>query len=356
MELVSVASARVEVMSTSLYLRLQVAEVIEETHDSKSIVFASPVEPRAFAYKPGQFLTLRIPVQGQSIARCYSLASAPAVDAALKVTIKRVRDGLGSNWICDNLRAGDVLEVLPPAGVFCPASLDVDFLLFAGGSGITPVMSIIKSCLHQGSGRVQLFYANRDERSVIFRDELQQLGRAYPQRLTVMHWLESVQGLPTAAQLAGFCRGRLDAHAFVCGPGPFMDAVEQTLLDLNVERSRIHVERFVSLSSDPGVLADAPAAAADGPRVELMAQLDGEHHMLPWSPDVDLLDALLGAGVGAPFSCREGRCSACMCRVAEGEVSMRSNEVLSAIDLAEGWVLACQARPLSDKVSVSFDG
>ncbi|SEN43276.1 3-ketosteroid 9alpha-monooxygenase subunit B [Pseudomonas sp. ok272] len=343
-------------MSTSLYHHLQVVEVIEETHDSKSIVFASPAQPRAFAYKPGQFLTLRIPVQGRSIARCYSLASAPAVDGALKVTVKRVRDGLGSNWIWNNLRAGDTLEVLPPAGVFCPVSLDVDFLMFAGGSGITPMMSIIKSCLHQGSGRVYLFYANRDERSVIFADELQQLARAYPQRLTVMHWLESVQGLPTSAQLAGLCRGQSDAHAFVCGPGPFMDAVEQTLLAQNVARSRIHIERFVSLSSDPGVLADAPLVAADGPQVELMAQLDGERHALAWNPAVDLLDALLGAGVGAPFSCREGRCSACMCRVTEGEVSMRSNEVLSAADLAGGWVLSCQARPISDKVSISFDG
>lgn len=346
-------------MSKSLYHLLQVAEVIEETHDSKSIVFAPSAQPHLFAYKPGQFLTLRIALQGadQPVARCYSLASAPGVDDALKVTIKRVRGGLGSNWICDNLRAGDTLEVLPPAGVFCPASLDVDFLLFAGGSGITPVMSILKTCLHQGNGRVFLFYANRDERSVIFSEELRALACAYPQRLSVMHWLESVQGLPTVEQLASVCRQHLDAHAFVCGPAPFMDAVEQTLLDLNVERKRIHVERFVSLSSDPGVLADVPGSSdSNAARVELMARLDGESHTLAWNPDVDLLDALLGAGVGAPFSCREGRCSACMCRVSEGEVSMRSNEVLDARDLADGWVLACQTRPLSDKVSISFDG
>lgn len=344
-------------MSKSLYHQLQVAEVIDETHDSKSIVFADLVEPQVFTYKPGQFLTLRIPAGNQAVARCYSLASAPGVDDALKVTVKRVQGGLGSNWICDNLRAGDTLEVLPPAGVFCPSSLDVDFLLFAGGSGITPVMSILKSCLSKGNGRVFLFYANRDERSVIFRDELQQLARTYPQRLTVMHWLESVQGLPSVEQLAGICRAHVDSHAFVCGPGPFMDAVEQTLLDLGVDRGRIHVERFISLSSDPGVLAEIPVGEeSDSPRVELLAQLDGQTHSVAWPAEVDLLDALLGAGVSAPFSCREGRCSACMCRVAEGEVSMRSNEVLNAADLAEGWVLACQARPVSDKVSISFDG
>lgn len=344
-------------MSRSLYQRLSVARIIEETHDSKSIVFAVPAQSALFNYKPGQFLTLRLPTAGQAVARCYSLASAPGVDDELKVTVKRVPGGLGSNWICDCLQAGDELEVLPPAGVFCPASLDNDFLLFAGGSGITPVMSILKSCLLRGSGRVQVFYANRDEKSVIFAAELQRLALAYPQRLVVTHWLESLQGRPSLAQLAAYCTSQVAGEAFVCGPGPFMDAVEQTLLEVGMPRSRIHVERFISLSSDPGVLAEAPqATAADEPQVELLAQLDGEQHVLPWSASVDLLDALLAAGVSAPFSCREGRCSACMCRVAEGEVSMRRNEVLNAADLAEGWVLACQARPVSDKVSISFDG
>jgi 3-ketosteroid 9alpha-monooxygenase subunit B len=344
-------------MSKSLYRTLQIAQVIEETHDSKSVVFNVPEDASAFNYKPGQFLTLRIPASGSPVARCYSLASAPGVDQALKVTIKRVPGGLGSNWVCDTLKAGDSIEVLPPAGIFCPKSLDVDFVLFAGGSGITPVMSILKACLHQGTGRVFLFYANRDEQSVIFRDELKALSQAYPQRLTVMHWLETVQGLPSQAQLEGVVRPHVNAQAFVCGPGPFMDAVENALLNLKVDRSRIHVERFVSLSTDPGVVTDAPVVdASQGRHVALQAQLDGEQHELNWSEQVDLLDALLAAGVDAPFSCREGRCSACMCRVHEGEVSMRANEVLSASDLAEGWVLACQARPVTEKVSVSFDG
>lgn len=344
-------------MSTSLYHRLHVAEVIEETHDSKSIVFAVPSQQQAFNYKPGQFLTLRIPLNGQPVARCYSLASSPAVDDALKVTVKRVDGGVGSNWICDHVHVGDTLEVLPPAGVFCPSSLDGNFLLFAGGSGITPVMSILKSSLRSGNGKVFLFYANRDERSVIFADELRQLAQAYPNRLTVIHWLASLQGNPTAEHVAALSRAHLGGTAFICGPGPFMDTVEQTLLDLDMDRSQVHVERFVSLSSDPGILSSAPEPSVDdAPAIELQAQLDGEQHVVGWSAEVDLLDALLAAGVPAPFSCREGRCSACMCRVDEGEVSMRSNEVLNAQDLAEGWVLACQARPVSDRVKVSFDG
>ena len=344
-------------MSKSLYRSLQIEQVIEETHDSKSVIFRMPDDASGFAYKPGQFLTLRIPTAQAPVARCYSLASTPGVDQGLKVTIKRVPGGIGSNWVCDTLKAGDTLEVLPPAGIFCPKSLDVDFLLFAGGSGITPVMSILKACLHQGRGRVFLFYANRDEQSVIFRDELKALTQAYPDRLTVMHWLESVQGLPSKPQLESIARHYVDSHAFVCGPGPFMDAVEQTLLDLKLDRSRIHVERFMSLTTDPGLIADINTEeAAQGPQVQLQATLDGQVHELAWSEQVDLLDALLAAGVDAPFSCREGRCSACMCKVVEGEVSMRTNEILDPSDLADGWVLSCQARPVSATVSISFDG
>ena len=246
--------------------------------------------------------------------------------------------------------------MLAPAGVFCPKSLEVDFVLFAGGSGITPVMSILKACLQQNSGRVFLFYANRDERSVIFARELQALCQRYPTRLTVMHWLESVQGLPTHAQLQAIAQPYTHAHAFVCGPGPFMDAVESTLHALNVERNRIHVERFVSLTSDPGLLADVAEPTPNSAQTALKVQLDGQVHSFDWSDQSDLLDLLLAKGLRAPFSCREGRCSACMCRVQVGEVHMRVNEVLDASDLAEGWVLACQARPVTDKVSVSFDG
>lgn len=309
-------------MSKSLYHRLRVTELVEETHDSMSVLFAPPDQPQAFTYKPGQFLTLRIPGQAQSIARCYSLASAPQVDAALKVTIKRVRNGLGSNWICDNLRAGDELEVLPPAGVFCPSSLDVDLLLCAGGSGITPIMSILKSCLAQGSGKVFLFYANRDERSVIFREELQRLGAAYPHRLTVMHWLETVQGLPTANQLAGICQGYAHAHGFICGPGPFMDAAEITLLSLGMARNRVHVERFVSLTSDPGCWQKprqnrATARLEWGWRHSSMARLmwlrgipKWTCSMLSWRlASARLFPVAKGAAVPACAGSRRGRCA-----------------------------------------------
>src|SRR5690625_2807082 len=181
---------------------LTITAVVEESHDTKSLVLAVPDEHRArFTYRPGQFLTLRIPSESTgSVARCYSLASSPHTDDSPKVTIKRTRDGYGSNWLCDNVAVGDAITVLPPSGRFTPADLDADFLLWAAGSGITPVMSILKSVLAAGCGRVVLCYANRDEQSVIFTAELRELAAHYAGRFTVLHWLESIQGLPTRAQ------------------------------------------------------------------------------------------------------------------------------------------------------------
>ena len=230
---------------------LRVRAVVNETHDAKSLVFDVPPELAAlFRYKPGQFLTLRLPVQGRHVPRCYSLSSAPAVDDSLRVTVKRVADGRGSNWICDHVQAGDLVEVLAPSGVFTPRSLDGDFLLLAGGSGITPVLSILRSALLEGSGRITLLYANRDERSVIFRDELKHLAAAYPTRLQVMHWLDSVQGVPSVAQLAELAKPFRHGQAFICGPGPYMDAAMAALQAIEMMPEQIHVERFASLPDE----------------------------------------------------------------------------------------------------------
>ena len=180
--------------AASRYHRLTVQAVVQETADSHSLLFHIPPElEAAFRYKPGQFLTLRLPMDGRWLPRCYSMSSAPGVDDAPRVTIKRVQGGRGSNWVCDTVRAGHTLEVMAPAGVFTPRTLDGDFVLLAGGSGITPVFSILRSALLSGSGRITLLYANRDERSVIFREELNALAAAHPARLQIIHWLDSVQ-------------------------------------------------------------------------------------------------------------------------------------------------------------------
>lgn len=336
--------------------RLRVTEVIAETADAYSLVLRAPEETAdRFDYRPGQFLTLKLPgTDGGAVARCYSLASSPHTGEPMKVTVKRVAGGYGSNWVCDHLTAGDEVEVLPPAGTFTPQSLDRDLLLVAGGSGITPVLSIAKSALVTGQGRLTLLYANRDESSVIFRDELRELAGDFPDRLVVIHWLESLQGLPLADRLTAALAPYADREAFVCGPQPMMDAVEQTLRALGAPGDRIHRERFFSLGAD---VFDTPSAVeiADGEdgstaRVEL----DGETHTVRWPSRTPLLDVLLAAGVDAPYSCREGACSACTCRVVTGEVKMLRNDVLDEQDIAEGYVLACQSVPLTDEVEITY--
>ncbi|GHG40129.1 MULTISPECIES: ferredoxin--NADP reductase [Amycolatopsis] len=336
---------------------LTVADVVVETPDARSVVFEIPPEhASAFAYSAGQFLTLKIPSeQTGSVARCYSLSSAPH-ENRVQVTVKRTDGGYGSSWICSSLRPGMQVDVLAPAGVFCPASVDEDFLLFAGGSGITPVMAILKTALETGSGRVVLVYANRDERSVIFAGELSALAKRYGDRLVVVHWLESVQGLPDVSQLRGLASAYTSHEAFLCGPAPFMAAVREALGQLGVPRERVHIEKFTSLTGNPfEETVEVVEEPSDEAPASLTVTLDGETRSMGWPRQRKLLDHLLGAGMDAPYSCREGQCSACACRVVSGEVKMLHNEVLDAEDMADGIVLACQSLPVTDEVSISYE-
>lgn len=338
-------------------LQARVVEVIRETADAHTLV----LEPgdgfeENFSYKPGQFLTLRIPSDWDGgAARCYSLCSSPQQDEQLKITIKRTRDGYGSNWICDNVEAGHLLEVLKPAGTFVPDSLDSDFLLFAGGSGVTPVLSILKSALISGSGKVTMIYANRDEQNVIFKDELNALTKEYPGRLNVIHWLESVQGIPSLESLSALASPYLEREAFICGPGPFMNAVEKVLTEAGMPKDRIHIERFNSLTTDPFAPIDIVIDEDSTDNKVVEVQINGETSTISWPPQHKLLDVLLNAGIDAPFSCREGSCSACTCIVREGAVTLDRNEVLEPEDLEEGYILACQARPVSDRLKITYD-
>lgn len=249
-------------MATESFV-LVVLDVIEETADAQTIVFEVPVElADQFAYTPGQFLTVAVPSdQTGLVARCYSLSSAPH-SGRHQITVKRTVDGYASNWMCDNLRKGDSIRALPPSGIFTPRDLDADLMLFAGGSGITPVMSITRTALEKGRGKVVLLCANRDETSVIFGPEISALSQEYAERLVVVHWLESVQGQPTQEQLKAFAAYFPSYTAFVCGPPPFMKAVVDSLKELGFPRDRRHQEKFVSLGGNPfGDVAEVQAAA-----------------------------------------------------------------------------------------------
>jgi 3-ketosteroid 9alpha-monooxygenase subunit B len=348
-------------MATESY-QLRVAEVIEETADARSVVFEVPSElQETFAYTPGQFLTVAVPSEQTGLAaRCYSLSSAPH-SGRHQITVKRTVDGYASNWIVDNLKAGDTLRVLPPSGIFTPKDVDADFLLFAGGSGITPVMSIARTALEKGTGKVVLLYANEDESSVIFARELAELADEYADRFTVVHWLVSVQGLPSQQKLATFASYFASHTAFVCGPAPFMKATTDALKELGFPRERRHQEKFVSLGGNPfgdveEVLAAEKELAVVGP-IAVEVELDGQQYAFDdWQGDQVLLEFLEEKGLDAPFSCREGNCSACACVVLEGDLRLQHNEVLDDDDLADGIRLVCQARPLTDKVRISYNG
>ncbi|OCB19925.1 3-ketosteroid-9-alpha-hydroxylase [Mycobacterium malmoense] len=345
-------------------LELQIAEVVAETDDARSLVFAVPDEPgdpgippERLRYAPGQFLTLRVPSERTgSVARCYSLCSSPYTDDALTVTVKRTADGYASNWLCEHARAGMRIHVLAPSGNFVPKTLDDDFLLMAAGSGITPIMSIAKSALAEGGGQVTLLYANRDEKSVIFADALRELCAKYPDRLTVVHWLESVQGMPSVAALAKLAAPYTDRPVYICGPGPFMDAAREALETLKVPAAQLHIEVFKSLDSDPfAAVKIEDTAPGDQPPATAVVQLDGETHTVSWPRNAKLLDILLAKGLDAPFSCREGHCGACACTLKSGKVSMEVNDVLEQQDLDDGLILACQSHPESDSVEVTYD-
>lgn len=336
------------------YHALTIAEVVTETADAVSLVLKVPPElADEFAYRPGQFLTVRVPHgDGGSVARCYSLSSTPGIDEHLKITVKRVADGHASNWICDTVEPGAVLEVLPPAGLFTPSTVDGDLLLLAGGSGITPVISILKAALIRGAGHLTLVYANRDAESVIFRDELQRLEATHPDRLRVLHWHDAAQGPPTVAGLGPLLRLYADRDIFICGPEAFLAVARETLTTLEVPRGRIHVELFSSLLDNP---FEPPADDPGGAEHTAVVTIDGQTHTLPWPPKKRLLDVIMDAGLNPPFSCRQGICGACATRLLEGEVELVNNEVLEEEDFADGYTLACQALPVTETVTVTYE-
>jgi 3-ketosteroid 9alpha-monooxygenase subunit B len=331
-----------------------VQAVIPETAEACSLVFEVPPELAAtFAYQPGQFLTLRIPSDRDgSVARCYSLSSSPLTEDPLTVTVKQTPGGYASNWIAGNVGPGTVLDVLPPAGMFVPSSLDDDYLLLAAGSGITPVMSILKSVLAGGSGRVVLVYANRDERSVIFGAALKDLVASAGSRLLVVHWLDVLQGLPAGPQLVPLIRPFRASQIYASGPDPFLSAVREAASAVGVPPRGVRVERFLSLQHNP---FDVAEPVAGGVAATLEVTLDGETTSLPWPAGTRMLDVLIGAQLDPPFSCREGICGACACQLTGGKVEMASNEVLDDADLADGYILACQSVALTPEVSVSYE-
>jgi ferredoxin-NADP reductase len=341
---------------------LRVQRVVQETHDTKSFVFEVPADLRdAFAYEAGQFCTFRVPLGDEELLRCYSMSSSPDVDDEFTLTVKRVAGGRVSNWLLDEVREGDQLALTLPAGVFTLRDHPTPIVAFAGGSGITPVMSVIKSALATTDRRVRLLYANRDHDSVIFRRELDALGAAHDGRLDVVHHLDSDAGFVHADLVRTFVGDDLEADFYLCGPAPFMDVIEDTLELAAVPPEQVFVERFAFASA---VRADVPPATpadeADEPDEPVTTErvtivLGGKSHEVRYQAGETFLETARRAGLRAPFSCESGSCATCMARLEAGEAKMRVNNALMPDEVDEGWILTCQGLPTSPTAKVVYE-
>ena len=337
---------------------IRVTRVIQETPDTRSYVLDAP-----FSYRAGQFVTFRL----CGTLRSYSMSSSPDSDAELMTTVKRVPGGLVSNWLHDNLAAGDAVEVTAPAGVFCLRERAEPMVAFAGGSGITPIISLAKSALASTDRRVRVLTANRDAESVIFRAALEELAERYPGRLEVRHHLDVVSGLVTPSEVLDFADPDLGADFYLCGPAAFMDLIERALLARGVDGEQVFVERFsvadeaadVTASVAAGEAAAAAAGAAGAAETEaggtITIVLAGKRHSIARQPGLTLLQSARRAGLTPPFSCEAGNCATCIGQLIEGEVKMRVNNALDDDEIADGWVLTCQSEPVTPDVTVVYE-
>jgi 3-ketosteroid 9alpha-monooxygenase subunit B len=340
------------------WYRLEVTEVVDETADARSIVVAVPESLRdTFRYRAGQFLTFRVEVGGERLIRCYSLASSPDTDREYKVTVKRVADGRVSNWMNDSVRPGDVLEIMKPAGLFCLEERDSKIVLFGGGSGITPCISIVKTALGRTGRRVKLVYANRDADSIIFKAELDALAARYPDRLEVIHRLDVDEGFVDMDAVRDYIGDDKGADFYICGPGPFMDTVEGTIHALGIDRHHIFIERFES-PNDAIDDAHDPVptnVTADGDLPEkVTVRLDGQSHTFDVESGKTILQMVKAAGLEPPFACEEGYCGCCVATLVHGTVHMKTNDCLDEGELARHQVLTCQSLPTSKEVEVEY--
>jgi 3-ketosteroid 9alpha-monooxygenase subunit B len=365
---------RGEVVRRHGYHTLRVKGIVEESGDTRSFLLDVPSDlEEAFRYRAGQFCTFRVRVGGEDHARCYSMSSAPETDDDLVVTVKRVPGGLVSNWLNDHVAACDVLEVTGPMGTFCAAPAEQPIIAFCGGSGVTPVLSIAKSVLAVTGRSVRILYANRDPSSVIFGEGLGTLQARHPERFELRHHFDLDGGFVDAPAITAFVGGHLDAHFYICGPGPFMDLVEGTLLGMGVDPGAIFIERFETagqpgppdLSGGDGadvLEAEGPGAGApdsgppgSGPTEQVVLILRGKKSEITYHAGDTVLETARRASLPAPYSCEAGSCATCMALIREGTASMRVNNALTSEELAEGWVLTCQALPTSPTITIEYE-
>ncbi|MGB0891124.1 MAG: 2Fe-2S iron-sulfur cluster-binding protein [Flavobacteriaceae bacterium] len=352
---------------------LKVLEVNKETKDAISVSFDVPYELYdTFKYKPGQYLTLQFNLNGQQVRRSYSLCSSPALEEPLRIGVKRVKDGLVSNHINNNLKVGDIVEVLPPDGRFFADVKKENYktyYLFAAGSGITPILSILKTVLlTEKRSYVHMIYGNSNQETVMFKNELDELQEKFPNRLILVHTLSrpksSWSDLLKSSSSKEFRKGRVDtacvewfinkyppyaqnAEYYVCGPGTMIDNTVKALENIDVPFERIFIESFGGGEANNTTKAFENAS--------LTAKLNGETIQTKILKGKTLLRALLDIGKEPPYSCEGGVCSTCLCKVKKGKVHMKNNLALTDNEVEQGYVLSCQSIPLTEKVEIVYE-
>jgi len=359
-------------MSALKFYPLTVKNVRPETADCVSVSLEVPDElSEKFRFAPGQYLTFRRHFNDAEVRRSYSICASPK-DGELRVAIKRVDEGKFSTYAHGELKAGEVLDVMPPMGNFTiknPAAKHKEYLAFAAGSGITPIMSIMKSVLEdEPNSSFTLVYGNRSKSSIIFREAIEALKNKYMLRLRVYHVLSReymdiplFSGRIDAAKCEAFCQKLIDLstidEAFICGPEEMILSVRQKLIDLGIPSPSVHMELFTS--------PDQPRAAhqkwvsshkSEGPKSKVSITLDGvTFNMEVGFNDETILDAALKNGADLPFACKGGVCCTCRAKVIEGEVEMEVNYGLEHDEVEKGYILTCQSHPRTERVVIDFD-
>lgn len=348
---------------------LKVKDIRRETEEAVSVAFEIPAQQQPeYQFKQGQYVTLKLTIDGEEIRRSYSLCSSPySIDKELRVAIKEVAGGKASTYINRHLKVGDEMEVMTPMGSFTSilsGSKSRDYVLFAGGSGITPMMSILKSILYvEKKSKIHLIYANKNEESTIFKTELDKIA-AENKNLTLVyifeHPAQKISDLQTgiittdkAKELVKKFGGTKADEYFICGPGPMMENVKTTLEDLKVKKDKIHVEYFSAV-----IDAVNKAESAGGENVHAkikVIQYGVETDFELETGGISILEAAIEAGVDAPFSCKGAVCCTCRAKVLEGKVKMSANFALTDAEVEEGFILTCQAHPITDNVIVDYD-
>src|SRR5712672_2117078 len=342
--------------------RLAVDDLRRESPDSVSLTFAIPKElANDYSFDPGQYLTLRTTMDGEEVRRSYSICSGPD-DGELRIAVKKVDGGAFSNWAADELKSGDELDVMTPTGRFGVAPAPEQARVYAGfaaGSGITPILSIAKGVLaREPHSRFFLFYGNRSTSGMMFLEALEELKDRFMQRLSLFHVISGeeqdipiLHGRLNGKKVRVLLRSLVPAvsvdHVFICGPTGMSEEIEATCRDIGVAEDRIHVERFVSeFGGKPRAKTVVPASAP--PKALASLIIDGKRREVPVAEGEAILDAALRAGKG-------GMCSTCRAKLVEGEAQMDVNYSLEPWELKAGFILTCQAKPVSQKIVVDYD-